>query len=60
MLGLGDSAYYFFCEAAMKLDHRLEQLGARRVAARGVGDDTEEGGLDAGVDRWREEVRKMY
>jgi sulfite reductase alpha subunit-like flavoprotein len=52
VLGLGDSAYYFFCEAAVKIDRRLEELGATRVLSRGAVDDMAEGGLEAGVDDW--------
>ncbi len=34
VLGLGDTAYDGFCQAAKLIDTRLEQLGARRLAAR--------------------------
>jgi sulfite reductase (NADPH) flavoprotein alpha-component len=34
VLGLGDTAYDGFCQAGKLFDMRLEQLGARRVAAR--------------------------
>lgn len=34
VLGLGDSTYEFFCEAAKILDRRLEELGATRLHAR--------------------------
>lgn len=34
VLALGDSSYEFYCEAGKRLDRRLEQLGAERLAAR--------------------------
>ena len=34
VLGLGDSTYEFYCEAARRLDRRLEELGAERLLPR--------------------------
>lgn len=34
VLALGDSSYEFYCEAGKRLDRRLEQLGAERLAVR--------------------------
>lgn len=34
VLGLGDSSYEFFCQAARDFDKRLAELGARRLHAR--------------------------
>lgn len=34
VLALGDSTYEFYCEAGKRIDRRLEELGAQRVATR--------------------------
>ncbi len=34
VLALGDTSYEFFCQAGKMMDTRLEQLGAKRLAAR--------------------------
>ncbi len=34
VLGLGDSSYLYFCQAAVDFDARLEELGARRIIDR--------------------------
>lgn len=34
VIGLGDSTYEHFCQAAKRLDRRLEELGAKRLAPR--------------------------
>ena len=34
VLGLGDSTYEYYCEAGKRLDRRLEELGAVRLAQR--------------------------
>lgn len=52
VLGLGDSAYFFYQKAAIQIDRRLEELGGTRILPRGVADDMAEGGLEEGVDEW--------
>lgn len=39
VFGLGDSGYVQFNVVAKKLDRRLQQLGAKRMIALGLGDD---------------------
>ena len=39
VFGLGDSGYVDYNVVAKKLDRRLEQLGARRLLPKGLGDD---------------------
>ena len=39
VFGLGDSGYADYNTVAKKLDRRLEQLGAQRLLAKGLGDD---------------------
>jgi sulfite reductase alpha subunit-like flavoprotein len=52
VLGLGDSVYYFYQQAAIQIDRLLEQLGGSRILPRGAADDMAEGGLEEGVDEW--------
>lgn len=39
VFGLGDSGYVQYNVVAKKLDRRLDQLGARRLLEKGLGDD---------------------
>ncbi len=53
VLGLGDSTYRFFCQAAIDLDTRLEALGGQRIVERADCDvdyeDTAGAWIDAAV-----------
>jgi sulfite reductase alpha subunit-like flavoprotein len=56
VLGLGDSSYYFFCEAAKLVEKRMIELGAEKMLSIGVGDDAAEEGLEEGLHDWLDNV----
>ncbi len=56
VFGLGDSSYYFFCEAAKKVEERMLELGAEKILSMGVGDDSAEEGLEEGLHDWLDVV----
>lgn len=56
VFGLGDSSYFFFCEAAKKVEQRMLELGAEKMLTLGVGDDSAEEGLEAGLHDWLDVV----
>jgi sulfite reductase alpha subunit-like flavoprotein len=56
VFGLGDSSYYFFCEAAKKVEKRMLELGAEKILGLGTGDDSAEDGLDGGLHDWLDSV----
>jgi pyruvate dehydrogenase (NADP+) len=56
VFGLGDSSYYFFCEAAKKIETRMMELGATPLLALGTGDDSAEEGLEQGLHDWLDTV----
>ena len=49
VMGLGDSSYYFFCEAAKMVEKRMLELGAEKILSMGHGDDSAEEGLEEGL-----------
>jgi sulfite reductase alpha subunit-like flavoprotein len=56
VFGLGDSSYYFFVKAAKDVEKRMEELGAKKMLALGLGDDSAEEGLDGGLNDWLDGV----
>lgn len=56
VFGLGDSSYYFFCRAAKEVEARMEALGAKKMLPLGVGDDSDEEGMEEGLHNWLETI----
>jgi len=56
VFGLGDSSYYFFCEAAKKVGEKLLELGAEKLLDLGIGDDSAEEGMEDGLHDWLDTV----
>lgn len=63
VFGLGDSNYWprkeqriFFNKSSADLQEKLEQLGAKPLVERGVGDDQSPGGFNADFKRWLPEL----
>lgn len=56
VMGLGDSSYYFFCEAAKIVEKRMIELGAKKMLGAGHGDDSAEEGLEEGLHDWLDNV----
>lgn len=52
VIGLGDSSYMKFNVVGKKLFRRLISLGAKMITNMGVGDDSHDLGLWAGIDAW--------
>ncbi|KAF4661338.1 hypothetical protein FOL47_006749 [Perkinsus chesapeaki] len=52
MFGMGDSSYEKFCEAAVKIDNRMAELGVTRVIDIAKGDDRAEDGWATAFDQW--------
>ena len=56
VFGLGDSSYYFFVKAAKAVEARMEALGAEKMLKMGLGDDSDEEGMEHGLHDWLEKV----
>jgi pyruvate dehydrogenase (NADP+) len=56
VMGLGDSSYFFFCEAAKLVEKRMLALGAEKLLDLGLGDDSAEEGLEEGLHSWLDQV----
>eukprot|EP01053_Blabericola_migrator_P013368 Blabericola_migrator_1__13367@NODE_949_length_5910_cov_490_869416_g659_i0_p1_GENE_NODE_949_length_5910_cov_490_869416_g659_i0NODE_949_length_5910_cov_490_869416_g659_i0_p1_ORF_typecomplete_len1832_score345_00POR_N/PF01855_19/1_5e51FAD_binding_1/PF00667_20/5_8e03FAD_binding_1/PF00667_20/7_1e48POR/PF01558_18/1_4e40Flavodoxin_1/PF00258_25/1_3e32PFOR_II/PF17147_4/4_5e26NAD_binding_1/PF00175_21/4_5e03NAD_binding_1/PF00175_21/3_4e15TPP_enzyme_C/PF02775_21/4_5e14Fer4_16/PF13484_6/3_6e13EKR/PF10371_9/5_ len=56
VMGLGDSSYVFFNQAAKNLDSLFEALGGQRLVPVGLGDDQADGGYDAAYQDWVSEL----
>eukprot|EP00755_Sulcionema_specki_P003780 Sspe_Gene.3871::Locus_1292_Transcript_2_5_Confidence_0.333_Length_5747::g.3871::m.3871/K03737/por, nifJ; pyruvate-ferredoxin/flavodoxin oxidoreductase len=56
MLSFGDSSYYFFCEAAKKIDAKLKELGATAVMERAVSNVQAPGGVEGAVETWESDL----
>jgi sulfite reductase alpha subunit-like flavoprotein len=56
VMGLGDSSYFFFCEAAKMVEKRMTELGAKKILSMGTGDDSADEGLEEGLHTWLDKV----
>jgi pyruvate dehydrogenase (NADP+) len=56
VMGLGDSSYFFFCQAAKMVESKLLELGAERILDLGTGDDSAEEGMEQGLAEWKNKV----
>ncbi|KAJ3695153.1 hypothetical protein LUZ60_000530 [Juncus effusus] len=52
VFGLGDSGYQKYNFAAKKLDKRLQDLGAKLIIEKGLGDDQHPSGYEGALDPW--------
>merc|ERR1719265_2695774 len=52
VMGMGDSSYVFFNEAAKKFDTAFEKLGAQRIQECGMGDDQHDARFDTVLEDW--------
>ncbi|KAJ4780650.1 NADPH-dependent diflavin oxidoreductase 1 [Rhynchospora pubera] len=52
VFGLGDSGYQKYNFAAKKLDKRLQDLGAKPIIEKGLGDDQHPSGYEGALDPW--------
>jgi sulfite reductase alpha subunit-like flavoprotein len=56
VFGLGDSSYFFFVKAAREVEMKMEELGAKKMLALGLGDDSADEGMEQGLHDWLEGV----
>lgn len=56
VMALGDSSYFFFCEAAKLVEKRMLELGAAKLLNLGLGDDSAEEGFEEGLHSWLDQV----
>ncbi|KAL3914603.1 MAG: hypothetical protein SGARI_000035 [Bacillariaceae sp.] len=56
VMGLGDSSYFFFCEAAKMVEKKMTELGAEQILSMGTGDDCAEDGLEEGLHAWLDQL----
>ena len=57
LLGLGDTNYDAFCNAAIKLDQALKKAGALQLAPTALADDGT--GLETVVEPWRLKIKEI-
>ena len=56
IMGLGDSSYYHYLKAAKDIDYQMQRLGAKCISPMGLGDDSDEGGYEDGLQLWVEAI----
>lgn len=56
VMGLGDSSYFFFCEAARLVEKRMLELGAKKISGMGLGDDSAEEGMEECLHDWLDQI----
>jgi len=52
LFGLGDSSYFFFCQAARDMDKLLSEKGASNLYTTGTGDESSAGGNEQAFEQW--------
>ena len=57
IFGLGNSSYYYFCNAAKLLDSRMKILGAITISPIGFGDELDKNGYEDGLNIWLNQLK---
>lgn len=57
IFGLGNSSYYYFCNAAKLLDSRMISLGATSISPIGFGDELDNNGYEDGLNIWLNQLK---